>query len=102
MYRGCDMINGTGPTVFRTPDEIRDDILYIKQKIEETRSALNLRELVTSILADERETDSKRLIGTLSDVVDGAKAALAELRALEEELYELESELKEVRWIMGC
>ena len=30
------------------------------------------------------------------------KAALAELRALEEELYELESELKEVRWIMGC
>ena len=95
------MINGTGPTVFRSPDEIRDDISYIKAKIEETRGSLNLRELLTSILADEREGDSKKLINTLSDAVDEAKAALRELRELENELYELEDELKEVRWIMG-
>lgn len=101
MYRSYDMINGTGPTVFRSPDEIRDDISYIKAKIEETRGSLNLRELLTSILADEREGDSKKLINTLSDAVDEAKAALRELRELENELYELEDELKEVRWIMG-
>ena len=96
------MINGMGPTVFRSPNEIRDDISYIKMKIEETRGSLNLRELLTSILTDEREADSKRLVSTLSDAVDVAKAALAELHELEEELYELETELKEVRWIMGC
>ena len=62
---------------------------------------MNLRELLTSILADEREGDSKKLINTLSDAVDEAKAALRELRELENELYELEDELKEVRWIMG-
>ena len=101
MYRSYDMINGTGPTVFRSPEEIRDDIAYIKMKIEETRGALNLRELLTSILADERESDSRALIGALSDAVDEAKAALCELRELEAELYELEDELKEARWIMG-
>ena len=102
MYRSSDILNGMGPTVFRSPGEIREDILYIKVKIEETRAALNLRELVTSILADERESDSKKLINSLSDAVDEAKAALRELRELENELYELEEELKEVRWIMGC
>ena len=102
MYRGFDMINGIGPTVFRSPDEIRDDITYIKKKIEETRISINLRELLTSILADERESDSRKLVSTLSDAVDEAKAALRELRELESELYELEEELREARWIMGC
>ena len=93
------MENGRGPTVFRSPSEIREDIRYIKAKIKETNASINLRDMLTSILAEERK-DSENFIEVLSDAVEEAKAALDELRSLENELYELEDELREVKWIM--
>ena len=99
MYRSYDTENGIGPTIYRSPAEIREDIRYIKEKIKSVNLALNLREMLTSILDGERGGEPEMMIDVLSDVVEEAKSALEELRGLEEELYELEAELGEVKWI---
>ncbi len=102
MYRSYDTKNGIGPTIYRSPAEIREDIRYIKEKIRGVNEALNLREMLTSILAGERSGEPEMLVETLSEVVEEAKSALDELRGLEEELCELEAELGEVKWITKC
>jgi hypothetical protein len=101
MYRSYDDVNGIGPTVFRSPSEIREDIGYIKRKIKETNAAMNIREILTTVLANE-DGDCERLISVIAEAVEEASRALDELRSLEDELCELEDELREVKWIMGA
>ena len=102
MYRSYDMENGVGPTVYRSPREVAEDVRYIKRKIKEVSATLNVRDMLLNIISGERSGDPELLISTLSDAVEEAKSALVELRELEDELHELEEELREVRWITGC
>lgn len=100
MYKSYDNENGIGPTIYRSPAEIREDIKYIKERIIAISEALNLREMLTAILDGDRAGEPEMLVETLSEVVEEAKSALDELRGLEDELCELEAELREVKWIM--
>ena len=100
MYRSYDSVNGEGPMIYRSPVEIGEEIGYIKSKIKGINDAINLREMLTSILSGNEAADPETLVEALSDVVSEAKEALDELRELEEELSELEAELGEVKCIM--
>ena len=100
MYRSYDLVNGEGPLIYRTPVEIGEDIRYIKFKIGSINDAINLREMLTSILSGNEASDPETLVEALADVVSEAKDAISELRELEEELSALEAELEEVKCIM--
>ena len=102
MYRSYDVENGIGPTIYRSPREVAEDVRYIKRKIKEVSATLNLRDMLLNIIAGERSGDPELLISTLSDAVEEAKEALCELRELEDELHGLEEELREVKWLAGC
>ena len=102
MYRGYDYENGVRPTVYRSPNEVREDVKYIKERIKEATSSINLRQMLLDILSDERLCNSEKLMSALSDALGEAREAQNELRELEEELVLLEDELREVRWIAGC
>ena len=100
MYRSYDSVNGEGPMIYRSPAEIGEDIRYIKLKIKGINDAINLREMLTSILSGNEVSNSEALVNELYDVLREAKEALDELRELEDELSELEAELEEVKCIM--
>ena len=102
MYKSYDMENGIGPTIYRSPCEVAEDVRYIKRKIKEVSATLNLRDMLLNILSGERLKEPELLISTLSDAIEEAKETLFELKELEQELHDLEDELREVKWITGC
>ena len=93
MYRSYDDENGIGPTLYRSPREVREDVVKIKTRI---------KELLHELLSAERDGDPEHYISIIGEALENAKETLSELRGLEEELVELEEELAEVRWIAGC
>ena len=102
MYRSYDDENGIGPTLYRSPREVREDVVKIKIRIKELNASIKLRELLLELLSAERDGDPEHYISIIGEALENAKEALSELRGLEEELVELEEELAEVRWIAGC
>ena len=98
MFKSYDMQNGLPPRLYRTPGEIKRDIVEISDKIEETNEMLNIRSLITEILLSERRDSPDKLIPELETVIYEAREALSRLRELNEELSLLEEELGEA----GC
>ena len=101
MYRECDTKNGIPARLDRTPEEIRREMVLIKERIEETNSMLNIREILLNILSREKEEPKEDIIGELECAVDEARCALLTLQELWEELDRLGEELSEVRWLFG-
>ena len=99
MYRNCDTKNGIPPRVYREPREIRDDIKAITEKIEETSSMLNIREILVNMLMEDNKDAPENLIFDLEDAIMEAKAAIKLFKELNEELTSLEEELEEVKWL---
>ena len=49
MYRSFDETNGMPPRIYRSPEQIRNDILEIRSRISEIKENLNIRELISDI-----------------------------------------------------
>ena len=101
MYRTFDTDNGTPPRIYRTPAEIKADIRKISERIKETSSMLNIREMLVDILVSEHANSPDKLIPELEEAIAEARWALDSLKNLKEELDMLEDELKEVKWLFG-
>ena len=101
MYRTFDTENGIPAKIYRTPAEIKSDIMKISVQIKETTSMLNIRDMLLNILMSERLDSPEKLIPELEDTIAEARQALDSLRNLNEELNSLEEELMEVRWLFG-
>ena len=101
MYRTFDTENGIPPRIYRAPAEIKNDIQEISQRIKETSSMLNIRELLVNILVSEHAGSPEKLIPELEEAIAEARWALDSLNNLKEELDSLEDELQEVRWLFG-
>lgn len=97
MYKGYDNINGLPPRVYRDPQEIKEDIELISERIEETNSMLNIRSLIIDILVADNKENPEQLIWDLEDAIKEAKSALELLASLNEELLMLEDEITEAR-----
>ena len=101
MYRKLDGSHFTATNLYRNPREIREDIREIKLSISETSERLNIRSLLLDILVSENADSPEKIIPELESAVAEAKEALLELRELSDELSGLESELEEVKWLLG-
>ena len=101
MYRTFDTENGIPAKIYRTPAEIKSDIMKISVQIKEKTSMLNIRDMLLNILMSERLDSPEKLIPELEDTITEARQALDSLRNLNEELNSLEEELMEVRWLFG-
>ena len=101
MYRGYDDEFGLGPRIYRSPDEIRNDIERVKYEIENINCGINIRELMLEMLSNEENLSPDNIISELESLVSAAEEALAELSNLNEELSLLEEELYEVKCEIG-
>ena len=94
MYCALNENSVFAPRLYRTPDEIKEEIGGIKDRIEEVNERLNIRELMDSILSgDEVGADE---CSEVSALLESALEALDELRELNNILDELKAELVEV------
>ncbi len=101
MYRNSKNEFGIRPTLYRTTDEIREDMRDINENIHVAAERLNPRTLLTDIINDERCGNPKEFLITLEDTLARAQDAYSELRSLREELISLEDELRETLCEMG-
>ena len=101
VYRGCDDEFGTGPTIYRSPDEIRLDIYEAKLAIEKINERLNIRSLTFEMISDDKELSAREVVSVLEDMLAEAEEALLELSGYKEELKELEEELYLVKCEIG-
>ena len=86
--------------LYRTPEEIRQDIESIRTRIEEVNSMLNARHVLTEMMSSLAEGEPERWIPALSQLVDEAQDSLELLRSLKETLDALLEELEETRWVL--
>ncbi len=101
MFKTYDLENGIPPRIYRSPAEVRRDIREIKNKIEDINLMLNIRSVLTDIMADERAGSPERLAPVLREAIADVEEAVSELSALEEELAALREELGDVKYLFG-
>ena len=102
MFIRFDREDGMRDAIYRSHDEILDDIITIKERINEVNERLNLRSLVLDMLSDDRmESDPEYFAAELERAVSEANEARARLIGLEKELTELTVELRETKWVLG-
>jgi hypothetical protein len=82
------------PRLYRSPDEIKDEIGNIKNRIEEANERLNVREILDSYLSSAEV--GRKECEQLSALLQSALEALDELYELNAALDELRAELLEV------
>ncbi len=87
--------------LYRTPEEIGRDIGNIKEKIEKTAGMLNVRSILTDMIAECAEGDPERWLPALKSAVADAEETLELLRSLKEALDMLEEELEDTRCVLG-
>ena len=94
MYCALNENSVFAPRVYRTPDEIKEEIGGIKDRIEEVNDRLNIRELMDGLLSADTVGADECL--EMSALLESAIEALDELRELNSTLDELKAELLEV------
>jgi hypothetical protein len=82
------------PRLYRSHDEIKDEIGNIKNRIEEANERLNVREILDSYLSGAEV--GRKECEQLSALLQSALEALDELYELNAALDELRAELLEV------
>jgi len=97
VYRDYDNAYGTPITIYREPDEIRSDIVRVKDAIREINSRLNVREIMFEMINKEEKLSPEEIVNLLEDMLSEAESALARLSELRDELSLLEEELYEVK-----
>ena len=89
---------GEAPRLYRTTEEIRRDIKEIKDRIAEATAMLNVRNMLTELIAEYAEASPERWVPELRALVDDAEATLESLGGLCESLDMLKCELEDTRW----
>jgi len=89
---------GEAPRLYRTTEEIRRDIKDIKERIAETSAMLNIRNMLTEVIAEYAEASPERWVPELRALVEDAEATLESLAELCTNLDMLRCELEDTRW----
>lgn len=89
---------GEGARLYRTTEEIRRDIKEIKERIAEANAMLNIRNMLTELIADYADTSPECWVPELRALADDAESTLACLSGLCENLEMLKCELEDTRW----
>ena len=100
MYTCMNPIDGTPPSLYRSPGEIHRDIAYISAKIRENEEMLSVHNLLIELIPTWAEQSPEDWIPELEETVAEANLALENIGKLQYALKELKHELEEVRCIM--
>ena len=92
---------GEPPRLYRSCDEIRQDIKEIKKEISRTMESLNIRNILTEVIAEYAERDPEAWVPALMELVEEADATLNSLVELRDTLCDLRVELEETKWLLG-
>ncbi len=93
MYKQYSGTRGIGPNVYRSRDEIKEDIRYVYERISEINEMLNIRELISEVFNQESSVDIIKKAENVTELLKYAEEALTELKSLTERLDELKAEL---------
>lgn len=93
MHQCCNGSHGVGPNIYRSREEIKEDIKYISERIFEINEMLNIRELISDVFDEENGKDIVEKAENVTELLKYAEEALSELKSLTERLDELKSEL---------
>ncbi len=102
MYNSFDYINGQPPRLYRTPNEIKNDIAEIAERIAEINEMLNVRNIISEIISEQSEDDARRRAMAVEELADFAAEVLVEMEELEESLASLRDELSESIGLIGA
>lgn len=98
FFRNYSTYEGEPARLYRSPDEIREDIIEIKRKIEAVNSRLNTRDVLSGIMDKCVDEDPEKWIPLLMKIADEAEESLSYLKSLKESLDLLGEELEDTLW----
>ena len=100
MYSYANLYEGTPPRLYRSTNEIRNDMMLISDKIERTEEMLSVHNLLIEMIPTWAETDPIKWIPELQETLAEAEEALEKLKKLKFALEELSLELEEVQCML--
>ena len=100
MYSCMNVYEGLPPRLYRSPSEIRSDMIQISKRIKENEEMLSVHNLLIEMIPTWAEQSPDRWIPELEETVAEAGEALENLKRLQYALSELASELEEVKCLM--
>ena len=100
IYIRGSVYEGEADCLYRTPQQIKEDIINIKRRIEATSGMLNIRSIITEMLSEYDPRAPGKWISALEEVVQDARDTLNSLKSLNSDLDLLRRELEDVRWAM--
>ena len=95
MYRSYDRINGIEPRIYRSPAQIREDMLDICARISRANEMMNVRNIISEIVISAEDGEIRRQIDAVSELLLSAEKMLSELSDFENSLDMLSEELRE-------
>ena len=100
FFTNYSTYEGEPVRLYRTPEEIGRDIGLIRDKIEKTAEMLNVRSILSDMIAVCAEGDPERWIPELRRAVTDAEETLEMLTEMKSSLDMLEEELEETRCVL--
>lgn len=100
MIRFRDFNNGEGVRVYRSIDEIREDIMRVSRGVREIYGMLNIRDMLVDMIIEYSEERPERWIEALEGLLSEADSLLLRAKELEATLSELSAELDEAKCAM--
>ena len=101
MYSCMNSYEGMPPRLYRSPAEIRRDMLKISERIKENEEMLSVHNLLIEMIPTWAEQAPDKWIPELEETVAEAQEALENLKRLQYALEELSRELEEVKCMMS-
>ena len=100
MYTLQNTYEGVAARLYRSPSEIRRDMIIISGKIQNTEEMLSVHNLLIEMIPAWAETDPIKWIPELQETLAEAEEALEKLKKLKFALEELSLELEEVQCML--
>ena len=101
MYSHANVYEGMPPRLYRSPEEIRRDMIQISARIKENEEMLSVHNLLIEMIPTWAEQSPEKWIPELEETVAEAQEALDNLKRLQYALEELSHELEEVKCMMS-
>ena len=92
---------GIPTRLYRSTEEIHEQMERISDMICEVNERLNVRSMLMWLITEYADAEPSRWIPELEDTLAKAQDAVRELEGLREALESLTAELSEARWAMG-
>ena len=93
MYNYNKNVCNVKHSMYRSREEIREDIEYISGQIARVNEMLNIRELIADVFGEQNCNDAVKKAESITELLKYAEEALEELKTLNETLDELKAEL---------